>query len=308
MPILVVSDSAGAGRVAASARGQELTFGGRTMKDFAGKIAFIVGGSSGIGLSTARLLAEEGAHVLLLARERGRLERAAEILGSARKDPGQKVSWMQLDVSDREKVNAVLARAVEDFGVPDLLVNCAGRAYPRYFEEISYEQFDETMRTNFFGVWHTTSALVPYMKEKGGCIVNVSSMGGLIGVFGYTDYSASKFAIVGFSEALRSELKRYGIHVCVLCPPDTDTPAFPIENRTKPEETKALSKTARLMTPDDVAAALLKGIRQGRFLILANLESRLVWLARRLFPSLLDSAMDREIRRVQRKKGSGKPT
>ncbi len=272
------------------------------MKDFADKTAFVVGGSSGIGLSTARMLSAEGAHVLLLARGKGRLERATEILLSARKDPGQKVGWMQLDVSDRDMVRAVLARAVEAFGVPDLLVNCAGRAYPRYFEEISYEQFEETLRMNFFGVWHTVAALVPRMKEKGGCIANVSSMGGLIGVFGYTDYSASKFAIVGFSEALRSELKRYGIQVCVLCPPDTDTPAFPIENLTKPEETKAISRTAKLMSPDDVAAALLKGIRKGRFLILPNLESRLVWLARRLFPGLLDFAMDREIRKVRQRR------
>lgn len=269
------------------------------MKDFAGKVAFVVGGSSGIGLSTARLLAAEGSHVLALARGRDRLERAAEILWSARKDPRQKVGWMQLDVSNRERVNVVLAQAVEAFGVPDLLVNCAGRAYPRYFEDISYEQFEETLRTNFFGVWYTIAALVPRMKEKGGYIANVSSMGGLIGVFGYTDYSASKFAIVGFSEALRCELRRYGIRVCVLCPPDTDTPAFPIENLTKPKETKALSGAAKLMSPDDVAAALLKGIRKGRFLILPNLEGRLVWLVRRLFPGLLHFAMDREIRKVQ---------
>lgn len=273
------------------------------MKDFAGKIAFVVGGSSGIGLSTARLLAVEGAHVLVLARGKERLEKAADIIRFSRKDPGQKVGWMQLDVSNQEMVHAVLARAVESFGVPDLLVHCAGRAYPRYFEDISYEQFEETLRTNFFGVWHTAAALVPCMKEKGGgCIANVSSMGGLIGVFGYTDYSASKFAIVGFSEALRSELKRYGIRVCVLCPPDTDTPAFPIENLTKPEETKAISGAAKLMSPDDVAAALLKGIRKGRFLILPNLESRIVWLARRLFPGLVDFAMDREIRKVQQKR------
>src|SRR5438477_366286 len=83
-----------------------------------------------------------------------------------------------------------------------------------------------------------------------------ASLAGLIGVFGYTDYCASKFAIVGFSEALRSELKPHGIMVSVLCPPDVDTPGFAVENTTKPPETVAISEGAKPMTPDEVAAEL----------------------------------------------------
>lgn len=270
------------------------------MKGFDGKTVYISGGSSGIGLSAAGLLVASGAHVLLLARGRERLESAAAALRSRRKAGDQRISWMQADVSRKDQVDRVMARAVEELGVPDILINCAGRAYPRHFEDISYEQFEETMRINFFSVWHTVSSLVPHMKEKGGCIVNVSSLGGFIGVFGYTDYAASKFAIVGFSEALRSELKRYDIRVCVLCPPDTDTPGFQVENLNKPEETKAISAAARTMHPDDVARAMLKGIRKGRFLIVPNMEGKLTCLAKRFVPSLVDWFMDREIRKVQK--------
>jgi NAD(P)-dependent dehydrogenase (short-subunit alcohol dehydrogenase family) len=270
------------------------------LKDFAGKNVYITGGSSGIGLSTAKLLAAAGAHISVFARGRERLESASQEIRSLRRSENQGVSWTALDVSRKDQVDQVMATAVGEFGAPDLLINCAGRAYPRYFEDITYEQFDETMRTNFFSVWHTVTALVPHMKERGGHIVNVSSMSGFVGVFGYTDYAASKFAIIGFSEALRSELRRYGIRVSVLCPPDTDTPGFQVENRTKPEETQAVSAAARVMRPDDVAKGLIQGIRKGKFLIIPNFEGRMIYLVKRVFPSLLDRIMDRDIRKVHR--------
>jgi len=273
------------------------------MKEFNEKTAFIPGGSSGIGLATAKLMASEGAHVMIFARNTKRLEEAAAQIEQNRKSGTQRVGFMPIDVSDNAAVKETMVRAVSDFGTPDLLINCAGRAYPRYFESISYEQFDETMRTNMYGIWNTCSALVPYMKERGGVIVNTSSMVGFLGVFGYTDYSASKFAIVGFSETLKSELKQYNIVVQVLCPPDTDTPGFSEENKTKPEETKAISANAKLMSADDVAHALLKNIRSGTFMIIPNLDGKLTYIVKRLFPRLTEFVMDMSIQKVQKKRG-----
>ncbi len=273
------------------------------MKEFNGKIVFIPGGSSGIGLSAAKLLASEGAHVMIFARNNKRLEEAAAVIGQSRENSTQRVGFLPLDVSDNAAVKKTMARAVSDFGAPDLLINCAGRAYPRYFANISYEQFDETMRINMYGIWNTCSALVPCMKEHGGVIVNTSSMVGFIGVFGYTDYSASKFAIVGFSETLKSELKRYDIRVQVLCPPDTDTPGFAEENKTKPEETKAISASAKLMSPDDVARVLLRNIRTGTFMIIPNLDGKFTYIIKRLFPRLAEFVMDMSIRKVQKGRG-----
>jgi len=273
------------------------------MKDFSGKIVYIVGGSSGIGLATAKALAAEGAHIIIFARRKGHLERAIKEIHGNKISNSQQFACRQMDVSNWDEVKAVMSRAVAEFGVPDVLINCAGRAYPRVFEEVTYEQFDETMKINFYGIWHTTSALVPYMKQNGGYIVNVSSIGGFIGLFGYTDYSASKFAIIGFSEALRSELKRYGIRVSVLCPPDTNTPGFHEENKTKPEETEAISADAKLRQPEEVAYALLKGMRKEEKYIIPGFDGRVIFLLKRLFPGLVEFVIDSTIKKVQAKRG-----
>ena len=269
------------------------------MKDFVGKTVFLTGGSSGIGLSTAKLLAAEGANVVIFARHEGRLAAALAQIESRRVSPAQRFASRPLDVSNHDMVSAVMAAAVESFGAPDLLINNVGRAVPRAFEDVTFAQFDETMKTNLYGAWSTISVLVPHMKAKGGVIVNVSSMAGFIGVFGYTDYCASKFAVVGLSEALRQELRPCGISVSVLCPPDTDTPGLAGEDLTKPAETKAVSAGARLMQPDDVARALLKGIRRGTFMIVPGGEGKLAYFMKRYAPAVVDRAMRRAIRKVQ---------
>lgn len=275
------------------------------IKGFEGKNAFITGGSSGIGLSAARELAARGADISIFARSEERLKRALDEIRRCSRREGQRFSSMQIDVSDHENVGGVMKEAVERCGPPDLLINCAGRARPHYFEEISYEQFDETMKTNLYGIWNTVSALAPVMKKKGGHIVNVASMAGFVGVFGYTDYCASKYGVVGLSEVLRSELKRWGIGVSVLCPPDTDTPGFATENRTKPEETKAASGGAKLMAPDDVARQLISGLEKGKFMIIPGFEGKLTWRLKRFLPALVEAVLSSQIRKVQRDLKSG---
>jgi len=272
------------------------------MKDFSGKAVYITGGSSGIGLAIANMLSAKGANIIIFARGKERLEHALKEIAGNRISKQQRLSCMQMDVSSRDEVKAVMSRAVSEFGIPEVLINCAGGACPHYFEEVTYEQFDETVKINLYGTWNTISTLVPYMKERGGYIVNISSIVGFIGVFGYTDYSASKFAVIGLSETLRSELKQYGITVSVLCPPDTDTPGFHEENKTKPEETKAVSASAGLLQPGEVAQALIKGMRKEKFLIVPGFDGKLTLVAKRLFPGLVEFVMNRNIKKVQERK------
>lgn len=260
-----------------------------------GKTAFITGGSSGIGLATARELSRAGAHVAVFGRNQTRLEAAVKLIAQVKRHPEQRSAGFPCDVSEHTQVKEAFEQAIRQFHHCDLLVNCAGRARPGYFEEITGEQFEETMRINMFGIWNTCAFLVPLMKERGGYIVNTSSVAGLMGIFGYSDYSASKFAVIGFSEALRSELRRHNIHVSVLCPPDTDTPGLTEENKTKPLETKVISRSVRLMTPEGVARALLKGIEKKRFIILPNFSSRLAWLVKRHAPWLFEQILARQI-------------
>ncbi|MCK5098694.1 MAG: SDR family oxidoreductase [Desulfobacteraceae bacterium] len=273
------------------------------MKNFNNKNAFVPGGSTGIGFAIAKKLASLGADVIIFARGKEKLEQAVKELSQYCKE-GQKVSFMQLDVSENLEVNRVMNQAVNSFGVPDILINCAGRAMPDHFEDIRYEQFDETMKINLYGTWNVVFCLVPHMKKNGGYIVNVASIAGFVGIFGYTDYCASKYGIIGFSEALKSKLKKYNIMVSVLCPPDTDTPGFELENATKPEETKAISAHAKLLTTEKVAGFLIKAIKKKKFMIIPGFDGKLTFLIKRLFPGVVEFIMNLTIKKVERKKRS----
>ncbi len=275
------------------------------MKDFKNKNVFVPGGSTGIGLAIAKELACLGSDVIIFARRKEKLQQAVKEISQCCKAE-QKISFMQLDVSDNSEVNQKMTQAVNSFGVPDLLINCAGRSIPRYFEDISHEQFDETMKINLYGIFNAVSCLVPYMKEQGGYIVNVSSVAGFVGVFGLTDYCASKYAIIGFSEALKSELRKYNIAVSVLCPPDTDTPGFKNENITKPEETKEISAKAKLMQPAHVAKVLVKAMQKKRFMIIPGFDGRLAFLLKRLFPSVIEFIMNIAIKKIEKEKLNNK--
>lgn len=268
------------------------------ISDYTGKNVFIVGGSSGIGLATAKLLTRRGAHVTIFARRLDVLQTAAAELTELRISTEQRVEYAQLDAGDAQHVNDVMTAAVEELSTPDVLINLAGRARPDYFEAITPEQLTETLRLNVATCWNTVSALVPYMSAHGGYIVNTSSLAGIIGVFGYTDYCAAKFAVIGFSEALRSELRRHRITVSVLCPPDTDTPALQQEDETKPAETRAISAAARVMSADQVAAALVRGIAKGKFLIVPGTMSKLAVMAKRFAPGFVERMNERAIRKL----------
>jgi short-subunit dehydrogenase len=255
-----------------------------------------------MGLATAKLMAARGASIVIFARRQQVLDEALGQIAACRVAADQHFHCRSLDVSLREKVEEVLGSSVAEYGVPDVLVNCVGRALPGYFEEISYAQFEETIKVDLYGTWNTISVLLPQMKGRGGYIVNVSSLVGLIGVFGYTDYAAAKFGVIGMSEALRSELKRYNITVSVLCPPDTDTPGFAVENLTKPAETRAISEAAKLMTPEAVAAALLKGMARQEFIIIPNADGRFTYVMKRLFPWLVEMVTDSQVKKAQKAK------
>ncbi len=267
---------------------------------FRGRIAFIPGGSSGIGLAIAKDLYQNGAHVMIFSRNEERLIDAIKTIKNAKQHHAGRADFRQLDISDEEAVGKIMEESVESFGVPDILINCAGRSYPHYFENITYQQFDETMKINLYGIWNVVSVLFPFMQKSGGHIINVSSLAGFIGVFGFTDYAASKFAVIGFSEALRSEGKQYGIKVSVLCPADTDTPAFEVENKTKPPETAAVSEAASLFKPEDISKAVLKKIDSDTFLIMPRFMPKMTYYLKRFFPGMVEWVMDRIIQKVQK--------
>ena len=262
------------------------------------KVAFITGGSSGIGLALATRLVAAGAHVALFARGEGRLQAARQQLVDSG-GSGRVAGWV-LDVGDGGACRAIIPTAVQEIGAPHLLVHCAGVVWPGYFADIGDDQYETMMRVNVGGIWHVTRAALPWLIETGASIVNVSSMGGLIATFGYTAYAASKYAVVGLSEALRNELRPQGVRVHVVCPPDTDTPQLHAENLIKPPETKAISAAIAPISADRVARSILRAIRRGRFVITPGLTSTLFYFVKRLLPRLIYAVIDGDVRKVRR--------
>ena len=268
-----------------------------------GKNVYITGGSSGIGLAAAKQFFSLGAHVIIIARKKEGLHAALDEIERLRVSERQRATSISLDVSDNAAVSEKMVRAATVFGTPHVLINSAGIAYPDYFEKISYERFRETIEINLFGIRNMCACLIPYMKSTRGHIVNISSIAGFIGIFGYTAYSASKFAVMGFSESLRGEMKPYDITVSVLCPPDTDTPQLAQENKTKPAETRAIAGNAGLMSPQAVAKAMIRGMEQGKFIIIPGRHGKFLHLAIRLFPRLVHTIMDVQIRTAHGSRG-----
>jgi 3-dehydrosphinganine reductase len=234
----------------------------------AGKHAIVTGGSSGIGLATAKLLAARGMNVSILARNVARLAAACEEIERHRREPSQRIAGLPVDVAERQPLEAAIRRAIGELGAPRVLVASAGIAAAGYFLDIPAAEFERTMEVNYFGTIDAVRAVVPDMRMAGGGhIVLVSSGAGLIGILGYAAYCPTKFALRGFAEALRPEAKRWGIGVSIVYPPDTDTPGFHEEERTKPPETRKICETASLMSADAVARAIVRGIDRGRFSI-----------------------------------------
>ena len=256
---------------------------------------YITGGSSGIGFAIARRVISEGGNVVLFARNQARLEQA-------RSELGEQCSILPLDISSPDEITKVIGDAVTQAGPPDTLINCAGMSYPDHFHQMDLSVMLKTIQTNLVGTIAVTRSVLPSMKD-GGHIVNVSSIAGFVGTYGYTAYSASKFGIIGFSQALRNELRPEGIRVSVLCPPDTDTPQLEQENRTKPPETFAISGNAKLMSADAVAAAMVHGVKRNRFLIIPGISGKLIYLVNQLAPGLVRMVMDSTVRATRKREG-----
>ncbi len=247
----------------------------------------ITGGSSGIGLALARQSAAAGARLSLIGRDPEKLASASLAVRAAVSTTAPIVT-VAADVAHEAALVAAIRTAEATHGPVDVLITSAGVARPGYFEDLPVEVFERTMAVNYFGSLYAIKAVTPSMRaRRRGKIVMISSGVGLIGLFGYTAYAPSKFALRGLAESLRAELKPNGVGVTIVYPPDTDTPQLTEENLTKPAETKALTAAAGLWTADAVARATLAGVRQGHFRITPGLQlTALAWLHSLIAPIL----------------------
>ena len=254
---------------------------------FRGRSVIITGGSRGLGLEVARQLARQRARLTLIARDLMELKRAERELTAL----GAEVITVSCDVRQQKEVIEAVARTVTAMGRVDVLINNAGIIQVGPMDEMSLEDFEDAMAVHFFGPLYFTMAALPHMKAAGGGrIVNISSLGGKIAVPHLLPYSASKFALTGFSEGLRAELRQKNIFVTTVCPGmmRTGSPRNAvIKGRYRQEYAWfSISSSLPLLSVgvERAAAKILEACRRGRPHAVIGAHTRLAILLNELAP------------------------
>lgn len=229
--------------------------------------AIITGGSSGIGLATALRLAERGHPIALLARRDAPLHAAARRIHA--QNPGLPVHVERADVTDAAALQAAIRRCVDALGPPGIVVCSAGITAPGRFADLPPETHLDVMNVNYFGCLNTIRAALPHLLPKSR-IGLISSAAGIAGLYGYSAYAPSKFALRGLAEVLRVELAATGIGVTLCMPPDTDTPQLAAEIPLRPAVTSRIAALGGVLSADQVAKALIRGMAANQFLVLPD--------------------------------------
>ena len=265
---------------------------------FKDKAVVISGGSSGLGLELAHLLYARGARIILISRGIEKLEQAASEIQE--KGKGLPVQVFACDASDKSSVDETFARIAESAGIPDMIINSAGILIEGRIAELSPDVFDKTMAINYFGTLNCIKAVLPHMLKRGsGRIVNISSVAGRMGVYGYGAYCSSKHAVAGLTGSLRCELVGSGVDVHIAFPPEFDSPMVDELNKGRTPENKAMAQTIPVMTAHEVARLIIRGVEKGSHEIIPGVPSQMVARFNQWFPELSFAVAKWRIKRAR---------
>ena len=269
------------------------------MQKHTGKRVYITGGSSGIGLALAIKYASLGAHLAIFGRNIQKLEDAVTSIKSAFSSPeSQQVVGISLDLCDEEAVATTMSETVLSFGVPEILILSAGGTVTLPFRELKVHEFNSVIQTNLMGTVGPISALLPSMSESGGSVMLVSSMGGIVGAYGYSAYSSSKFALLGLGEVLRWEFTENNISVSVLCPPEVATPFVESEKATIPIEARIAKDLLGTLSAEYVADYAIRGLSRKKYLIIPGFRAKGMYVLTRIVPVSLLQGMSTALIRL----------
>ncbi len=261
----------------------------------ASQVALITGGSGGIGAATARLLAEAGYGIAVASRRGAPLE---ELATEIRAQGGQALA-LAADITHPKQVDHLMDRTLAQFGRVDVLVNNAGLIFVDWLERLTPGEIEAQLAVNVTGLILATRAVLPHMLERqSGHIINMSSMAGLVPVPTYTVYSATKYAIRGFSEALRREVEPEGIRVSALYPGGVVT-GFTREAGRKRVQASTTPK-ALALSPEQVARAVLSLVNNPRRTLVLPWFYRFAVPLEALLPGLVDWFIRRRFARLPR--------
>ncbi len=252
------------------------------MKD---KVVIITGGTSGIGKACALAFGQAGARVVISGRDPQKLKATAEELTQK-----QIINWaVQSDVSVEADAEKLVAETIAQFGRIDVLINNAGISMRALFQDLDLRVIKQVMDINFYGTVQVTKFALPFILQSKGSIIGVSSIAGYRGLPGRTGYSASKFAMQGFLEALRTEVMHQGVHVMVACPGFTASnirnTALNATGNTQGESPRAEEK---MMTAEEVATRILKATQRRQREVIMTSQGKLTVFLNKWLPSLTD--------------------
>lgn len=252
------------------------------MKD---KVVVITGGSSGIGRALAETFGKQGSKIFITGRNPEELEKTVTDLRKENID----IHSLQADVSKEEDNVKMAQEAVKVFGKIDILINNAGISMRALFEEVDIKVVKKVMDINFYGVLYATQACLPEIMKNSGSIVGISSIAGYRGLPGRTGYSASKFALNGFLEVLRTELLYKNVHVLTACPGFT---ASNIRKRALTKDGSAQGESPRqeekMMTAEECALHIYNATLKRKKILILTSQGKLTVLLNKFFPGWLD--------------------
>ena len=260
----------------------------RRRMDFEGKTVVIAGASRGLGLDLARGFAREGANVVLLARNRHLLAEAARELAAVTAS----VSVLGCDITKQDEVHLNIASIIRDFKRIDVLINVAGMIQVGPSEHMQLDDFVAAMAVHFWGPLYLMREVIPLMKREGhGRIVNIASIGGKVAIPHLVPYGASKFALVGLSEGMRTELAKDGIFVTTVCPGLMRTGSHfnALIKGQKRKEFALFSAANAWLSTSSVRAAhqIMEACRYGASQLVITPQARLLRLVNGMFPSFV---------------------
>ena len=252
------------------------------MKD---KVVVITGGTSGIGKALAFEFGKKGSKIVITGRKEGPLIETKDELTAA----GIKCLALQSDVTNEESVSNMVKEAVANFGGIDILINNAGISMRAIFEDVEIEVIRQVMEINFFGAINATKHCLPYILKSEGSVIGISSIAGYRGLPGRVGYSASKFALQGFLEVLRTEMLYKGVHVLTACPGFTSSnirkTALSSDGSVQGESPR---KEDKMMSAEECASHIYRAtIKRKKFLTLTAQGKMTVFL-NKLFPGFMD--------------------
>ncbi len=248
------------------------------------KVVIVTGASSGIGEAAAREFGREGAKVVLAARRVEKLQMLAQEINST----GAETLVVQADLSKLEDIQKLVSQTLETFGRIDILVNNAGFGRLDWLEKLDpVKDIQSQIDVNVMGVIQTTRQVLPVMmKQRSGSIINMCSMAGLVATPTYSIYAASKHAVHGFSEALRREVKPWGIDVSLIYPGGVVTEFN--QHAGINRKTKASTPKSMLLTAEQVAEAVVKLVRRPRRMLIIPWQWNVTVFMNKFIPGFVD--------------------